>query len=417
MEWFTLIIYILILFDNGFLENYIPYSNYIDELMCFFFVALGIIHICKNNGRIAINKQQKISVLCMSLILLIGIVGNMMFGYMPSTSVILRDIVGTFKFFIIYLIGVRLVQKNNVQINFSKMLLITKITISVIFVFAIMNLFADIGVSDSVRYGLKSYRFIYSHYTFLVYNEVLLYAVLSTADKKNTVFKIMSLLSIAATLRTKGVITIAFILVWYLLNFAKKKNISFKDVFKPIYIIPIGIAVYCISKSKIQEYLSWGVGNSIRIGMHAVGLQIANDHFPFGTGFGTYGTNISYGNQSLLYSLYGSLNYSHLMTYGGAVISDVYWPSIYVQFGYIGMTLFIIMIVQVCKDLINNAVFDNRCKFSALLIMFYMISASISEATFSNASGSYSAVILLMIVLISKNKMRKKDSSRGTECE
>lgn len=84
------------------------------------------------------------------------------------------------------------------------------------------------GIADEVRYGLRSYKFIYSHYTYLVYNEVLLYSILATEDKRNAVFKIMSLLSIAATFRTKGFITIAFILAYYLLNFAKKKRISLK---------------------------------------------------------------------------------------------------------------------------------------------------------------------------------------------
>ena len=32
-------------------------------------------------------------------------------------------------------------------------------------------------------------------------------------------------------------------------------------------------------------------------------------------GFGTFGTNISYKNQSQLYNIYNSLNYSHLMNY------------------------------------------------------------------------------------------------------
>ena len=72
-----------------------------------------------------------------------------------------------------------------------------------------------------------------------------------------------------------------FILAYYLLNFAKKKRISFKDIFKPIYIAPIGIVSFFISKSKIQQYLSWGASQSIRVGVHSVGLKIANDHFPF----------------------------------------------------------------------------------------------------------------------------------------
>ena len=414
MEWLTLFIYILIIFFNIFFDKFIPYANYTDELICLLFMAIAIVYICKDKGKVAVNKEQKNSILCILLVLFIGIVGNVMYGYMPSVSVIGRD-----KFFIIYLVGRRIIVKNNIRLNSKKIISTAKIIITVIFVFGIVNLLVNTGIADEVRYGLRSYKFIYSHYTYLVYNEVLLYSILATEDKRNAVFKIMSLLSIAATFRTKGFITIAFILAYYLLNFAKKKRISFKDIFKPVYIAPIGIVCFFISKSKIQQYLSWGASQSIRVGVHSVGLKIANDHFPFGTGFGTFGTNISYKNQSQLYNIYNSLNYSHLMNYGYATMSDVYWPSIYVQFGYIGMIVYVILIIQICKDLLNNAMLNNRCKFSILLILFYMVSASLSEATFSNESGAFSAVVILIIVAISrKNALIKCDckDNEGINC-
>ena len=415
MEWLTLFIYILIIFFNIFFDKFIPYANYTDELICLLFMAIAIVYICKDKGKVAVNKEQKNSILCILLVLFIGIVGNVMYGYMPSVSVIGRDIIGTFKFFIIYLVGIRIIVKNNIRLNSKKIISTAKIIITVIFVFGIVNLLVNTGIADEVRYGLRSYKFIYSHYTYLVYNEVLLYSILATEDKRNAVFKIMSLLSIAATFRTKGFITIAFILAYYLLNFAKKKRISFKDIFKPVYIAPIGIVCFFISKSKIQQYLSWGASQSIRVGVHSVGLKIANDHF----GFGTFGTNISYKNQSQLYNIYNSLNYSHLMNYGYATMSDVYWPSIYVQFGYIGMIVYVILIIQICKDLLNNAMLNNRCKFSILLILFYMVSASLSEATFSNESGAFSAVVILIIVAISrKNALIKCDckDNEGINC-
>lgn len=72
-----------------------------------------------------------------------------------------------------------------------------------------------------------------------------------------------------------------------------------------------------------------------------------------------------------------------------------------------------------CKDLLNNAMLNNRCKFSILLILFYMVSASLSEATFSNESGAFSAVVILIIVAISrKNALIKCDckDNEGINC-
>lgn len=403
MELIAVLVYIFIVFFN-FAEKYIPYSGYTDELICLLFCAIGIVYICKDNGVLSVNKEQKKSILCIMLISLIGLSGNIIYSYMPSASVIARDIIGTFKFFIIYLIGRKIIAKSNFRLNPKKLIFVTKAIITIVFAFCLLNLFVNTGVSDEIRYGLRSYKFIYSHYTYLVLNEVFLYSILSVDDKRNLAFKMMSLFSVAATLRTKGFIIIAFVGICYIFRFMKNKNLSFKDVFKPVYIIPVSVIVYLISKSKIQQYLSWGVSQSIRIGVHSIGFKIANEHFPLGTGFGTFGTNISYKNASQVYDTYNSLNYSHLMNYGYATMSDVYWPSIYGQFGYIGLVLFILLLVYVCKDLLNNAIFNNNCKFSALLVVFYMVSASISEATFSNESGAFSAVVLLMIISISKYK-------------
>lgn len=140
--------------------------------------------------------------------------------------------------------------------NSKKIISTAKIIITVIFVFGIVNLLVNTGIADEVRYGLRSYKFIYSHYTYLVYNEVLLYSILATEDKRNAVFKIMSLLSIAATFRTKGFITIAFILAYYLLNFAKRKEYHLK-IFSNRFILLQSELYAFYFKSKIQQYLSW----------------------------------------------------------------------------------------------------------------------------------------------------------------
>lgn len=131
---------------------------------CLLFMAIAIVYICKDKGKVAVNKEQKNSILCILLVLFIGIVGNVMYGYMPSVSVIGRDIIGTFKFFIIYLVGRRIIVKNNIRLNSKKIISTAKIIITVIFVFGIVNLLVNTGIADEVRYGLRSYKFIYSHY-------------------------------------------------------------------------------------------------------------------------------------------------------------------------------------------------------------------------------------------------------------
>ena len=87
-----------------------------------------------------------------------------MYGYMPSVSVIGRDIIGTFKFFIIYLVGIRIIVKNNIRLNSKKIISTAKIIITVIFVFGIVNLLVNTGIADEVRYGLRSISYLFSLY-------------------------------------------------------------------------------------------------------------------------------------------------------------------------------------------------------------------------------------------------------------
>ena len=56
MEWLTLFIYILIIFFNIFFDKFIPYANYTDELICLLFMAIAIVYICKDKGKVAVNK-------------------------------------------------------------------------------------------------------------------------------------------------------------------------------------------------------------------------------------------------------------------------------------------------------------------------------------------------------------------------
>ena len=74
MEWLTLFIYILIIFFNIFFDKFIPYANYTDELICLLFMAIAIVYICKDKGKVAVNKEQKNSILCILLMLFIGMV-------------------------------------------------------------------------------------------------------------------------------------------------------------------------------------------------------------------------------------------------------------------------------------------------------------------------------------------------------
>ncbi len=397
------VLYILLLFFNCW-SQYVPGANYLDELICLLLMLICVVSVLKN-GKIKASKQNVGSSVCILVVFVIGVISNVLYGYMTDISVIARDVILTFKFFFVYLCGLHLMKSKYVLGLERIIVLISKILIIIIFVFGVVSLFIDVGMGSEMRYGIRSYHFIYSHYTYLVYNEMILMSMLLFEQKNNLFYYVMSIITLMLTLRTKAFMAVAFFLfiigvIWL----KKSKDLSLKKIFKFRIIAPSMVVLYFVSRTKISEYLAWGKTSSIRVGMHIEGLNLANTHFPFGTGFGSYGTNISYEHSSGLYAKLSDLNYENLLTYGYATISDVYWPSIYAQFGYIGFLLFLFALIMLVSDMFNNHLKDNRTKQAAICMLGYLIIASIAEAIFSNATGAFSALFLLLIILVSNEK-------------
>lgn len=404
-------LYVFFIFFNP-LSSFISYSNYFDEVLCITFIFGALIKIITRGGRI--KKDDKFYVfLIILLISVIGFISNIVYDYMLDVSVIARDYVQTFKFALTFISATYLLEKyKNAQLK-KYMILVSKIILTIFFIFGALSIFVDLGMGDSIRYGLRSYKFIYTHYTYLVFNVVLVSSVIMCENKKNIKYYIFSVFTLLATLRTKALMYIAIVaLISIIFYFQRnKKQLKLKTIFKARYVIPSMLLIIMLGKTKILEYMSWGMNNSIRVGMHFIGAKIALKHFPLGTGFGTYGTNISYNANSSLYNIagYGYLNYKHLLDYGYATISDVYWPSIYVQFGIIGCILFITSIIFIVRMIVTNQKSDIREKKAMLSIVLYIIVASVAEASFSNETGVFAPIVIaIMMSFVEKTRAVEK---------
>lgn len=381
------------------ISAHIPFGNYLDELIAL--VAFG--WMISNKKKIILNSLDfKIIILCFGIIF-IGVFCNLIFGYVTSVNIIIRDIIGTFKFFWAFIAFDYIFRRRQHQVS-QEIILIAKILITIIFVYGIISLYVNIGMGDIVRYGIRSYKFIFSFYNILVFGEVILCATLMCDGKRNVIFYFMSFVSILLTLRTKGIIVIILTLAFKTLGSKKNNPILYGNKTKNlIYIIVAAVAILFAVQRKVREYLSWGIYSSIRIGALVEGWNILKDHFGLGVGFGTYGTNLSFKTESVIYSIYNRINYELMMDpqYGFATMSDTYWPSIYVQFGIVGFMLFLHCLYLCFKKLRNNKSVPAKNRQAGIFILFYLIIASFSEAIFSNDSGLVSSVVIAMILNMS----------------
>lgn len=262
----------------------------------------------------------------------------------------------------------------------------TKILIIIIFMCGILNLFIDLQMGGEIRYGLRCYQFYYTHYTFLVASTVFMLSIMLYKNSFYNKYSIMCLLILLFTLRSKAIV---FVLIYIMLSIYKKKNVTLN--FRSCMAFCV-IGFWAVS-GKISDYISWGIYN-LRTGLHIVGFVIACDYFPLGSGLGTFGSNLSFLAKSPLYSKYG-LDHSQAMgdDVEGAFISDTFWPYVYGQFGFIGLIIFLLMLLTIFNSL-NDRRDDCDYFYPAVLLLLYLVIGSFAEATFTNQTGIFVAMFI-----------------------
>ena len=141
------------------------FFNYWDEIIEIILILCGLVQVfCKKEK---LSKNTIIIIISLSIIILIGFLGNLRFGYMNSIWAIFKDVIGFLKFPISLLILNNLEFYNVFdKINYKFFEKIIKWIIIIIFLLGIISIFFNIGLSQNeLRYGIKPYHSCYSTVT------------------------------------------------------------------------------------------------------------------------------------------------------------------------------------------------------------------------------------------------------------
>ncbi|MGN0317899.1 MAG: hypothetical protein ACI4E1_08225 [Lachnospira sp.] len=393
------LLFLFVIFFDVISNNVIA-GNYLDEFIAIMSFGLMLFLIIKNKREV--DKKKIMVVMAALLSIFIGVLSNIIFRYVTDPGIIVRDIVGLYKFFATFYAVDYIFDNYNAYYKRS-LVAISKVLIVIIAVFGFVSLFVNIGMGSDVRYGLRSYKFIYSFYNVLVYNIVLLIAVISCEKKKNIIYYILGSFSLILTFRTKALMVIGILLVIFILNRKDENNLIYGKISNKLkVIIPAGLVLFLLAKDKIFQYISFGKYNSIRIGALVTGFEIALDHFPFGAGFGTYGSDLSYSSNSKLYELYNDINYVDMMNanLGYASMSDTFWPAVFAQIGLIGLVIYLFCMASVFLHVKEKEGTPVCYKNACIFILLYMLTVSLSEAVFINPSGVTAPVIMALLLNI-----------------
>ena len=386
--WLYLIIVNLLIFQNIF-QQYISIVQYFDEILAAMSIPVICVYVIKYGNSLRIKKINLIIICTMSLLVICGLYSNIRFKYQPMI-IILSDLILVLKFFVVYFMA-EIILKKDVD-KYGKMIVNNlKIIIVVFMGLTILNYVSNIFPVDDIRYGIKSNQLFYSHPTLLAAICIFILASYIRYEKKiNSKYVFLIIFVILTTLRLKAIGGIAIIFMMAL--YVDKKN-------KKITLTKWGIlALICVALAYQQiEYYFIIIDDSARAMLASTSVKIANNYFPLGTGFGTYGSYFSVVEYSPIYTMYG-LDKTYGLVKGRAFFaSDNFWPMILGQFGYLGIILYCIAIYMIYLKIQKSyKIEDKYIYISKMICLAYLMISSSSESAFVNSFAIPMAILLAM---------------------
>lgn len=381
-SFFMLILYVNIL------SQYVHFLGYLDEIIAIASILYVLTHLRK------IDKELFVILAIIGLMTAIALAGNVIYQYQDSSIAILKDILAFCKMPITFIALYTWSRYKNLNDAHDVAAKIAEISTCVMFIGCVISVFTDIGLSYGVRHGFRTYKFLYSHPTYLVYAFVLISVVLVSEQEKHIKIRkkyyalhFMVLFCILFSFRDKGFGYIAlFFAIMVLLPRRKKVKIR--------YFVIAGIIAFLVSFQKLLEYKSWSW--SPRNALYMNGLQLALKVFPWGSGFATFNSFLSGEYYSKAYYLFGLDRKPGLSPIDYVDAGDAQLPYYYTQFGFIGFILFVFVLYLLVKKV--KIIFQGRTMVlkSAYLLMGYMVIGSLVEAVFTNETGVTSIVVLLL---------------------
>ena len=399
MDYFFIISFHLFLLQN-IINKYINQFKLFDEAYFIIICIMFFIIIMLRPKRIGyISKQERKIIKWIPIFFIVGIFANVKYRYQLQNIAIIKDMLAISKFIICYLFILIIGARIDKEILLKKIAKQSRVYILIIFAFGIVNLVFDIGMGHGNRYGIRAYKFLYDHPTYLVCSIVVLISVLiAEGTKNNNKYIMMSLIILLLTCRSKAIV---YVFIYFFMSYILKHKVKIKLS----HILCIAVIGLILTYSKIMEYVSYGY-KAARPALYLTGFTIFKENFPFGSGFGTFASYLSgkyYSDVYYHYNLYTVLgmtkdNYSY--------IGDTFWPYIYGQFGCIGLIIFLYILFSLVLSAYRRYSYSLNKFKSMILLLIYVLIASTSEAIFTDSTGQFA--FMVFSVFLGSNNLNKK---------
>lgn len=387
-------------------------------IMIFIFLALILVELFNNGGYLdeiigvlsvayILFFRRKISqydILTLTLLfcaVIIGLFSNVIYNLNNSTTSILIDVVAETKLLLAFFAAKYYLNNKEKQESINLLIPLAKIYTILAFLCSIISLFKDIGMSGTERYGIPSFNFIFDFSFQYVAVYMLFFGVIvcntKMEERSKIPYYIIGIISlILATKSAPIMFSIIFVILYF--YFKKHEKLS-------LWIILFSMIVIIFAGwFQITEYLL--NDNAPRSLFFEYSFKTANDYFPLGSGFGTFGSDQASRNYSVLYYRYGFDQLFGMNPEDGSFLSDTFWPMAIGQFGWIGSIVYILVFVRIFVSLNRRDFNYAKRAFVLALFLQYMIHA-VGSAILSSSAGMIGFIAMALFSNIGENEKER----------
>ena len=385
---FILVFYLFVFVTA--IEKIFPLMKYLDELYAVLAIPLFVLELKEKNGKIIWRKYSSVGWIV--LFCLMGIISSMIYRYQPIVKTMLPDLLLNIKFWLSIYVSYSLFGNMNLDFFGKKIGLHIKIIVCIFVMLILGDSFIKEIFPGYIRYGFKSVELFYGHPTTFAAICVFLLALLCLLKQKvknYQLFIITLCIFITLTMRSKAFGGIILFVGLYYMVFIRNKKINLGTM------ITIGIGCVIAVWGQLQFFfLGATAEGSARRKLLETSFIIAKDHFPLGSGFGTFASYFSTVAYSPLYSNYGISHIQGLSQKNTNFASDSFWPMIIAQTGYLGLLFYCMAILMLFKRIQKVRLADKNKYFAAMFSFSYLLISSIAEAAFVHPIAIPLAIVI-----------------------
>jgi hypothetical protein len=351
------------------------------------------------NRELKIRIKELVIILSTFFLVTIGIVFALKSKIQMNKFAIFTNGFNYIKILVCFLLIIRATKDINKANLIKKVSKRAAIYLNIIFIFMWVNIFCQnsIFTTGEYRYGIRDYKFLFTHPTYMVASICILLAVIQASNlKKKPLLIGESLCIIAASLRSKAFLFIVFfLLINLLLKYKNKIRVWHAIVILTILII----AIY----KKANFYIQYGY-LAARSALILMGIDLANNYFPFGIGFGAF-------SGKYYTSIYSFYNVDHIQglsvdqyNYSG----DMFWPVLLGEVGYIGLAFYLVAFITILMMTLKQYKYNKNSYRACIYLIGYLLIASAAESILGDVPGMMYIITMNLYLGQASNLFIKK---------